>query len=70
MSRLLLCAFALSARLLLLECERCLAILPFVGGLLRMFLWLAARRLTRGFFRSAVASEIAGQFGVFLEVPI
>jgi len=69
LSRLLLCAFALSARLFLLECERGLAILRLVD-LLRVLLWLAARSFSRGLLRSAVDGEIAGQFGVFLEWAI
>jgi hypothetical protein len=55
LSRLLLCAFALSARLRFLECERGLAILRLVGALLRMLLRLAALSLARGLLRSAVA---------------
>jgi len=59
LSLLLLCAFALSARLLLLECERGLAILRFVD-FLRVLLWLEARSFSRGLLRSAVDGEIAG----------
>ena len=58
LSRLLHCAFALSARLLLLECERGLANLRFVD--LHVLLWLAARSFSRGLLRSAVDGEIAG----------
>jgi hypothetical protein len=67
LSLLLFCAFALSACLLPLECERGLAVRCIVGGLLRMLLRLAA---ARGFLRSTAVVEIARQFGVLFNEEI
>src|SRR3984885_3769006 len=69
LSRLLLGAFALSPLPLLLERERGLAIGRLVDGLLRMLLRPAAANLAVGLLRSAVAGDIPGQFGMFLERP-